>query len=214
LGSGNNRWRSFEEAREFVRNLGLENSAEWMKWAKSDHKTADIPAVPRVAYKDEWQGVGDWLYGDRQEEVQEARKEVQRARKRKKWRPFEEAREFVQGLGLRSVAEWTEYAKSGQKPEDIPATPKDVYADKWLGTSDWLATGRRTPRDSYRGPSIIRRGAGVRPWAGAEESEGVGRIRQVWREARRYPLGPLGSLRARRMAQHRRLAREARTATV
>jgi len=44
LGSGNNRWRSFEEAREYVRGLGLKNHAEWREWAKSGERPADIPA--------------------------------------------------------------------------------------------------------------------------------------------------------------------------
>jgi hypothetical protein len=34
-------------------------------------------------------------------------------------------------LGLKSAAEWREYCKSGQKPDDIPDTPERVYGHKW-----------------------------------------------------------------------------------
>jgi len=54
-------------------------------------------------------------------------------------RPFKEAREFIQSLNLKSQGEWSEYCKSGKKPEDIPANPNTVYKDKgWKGTSDFL----------------------------------------------------------------------------
>ena len=45
------------------------------------------------------------------------------ATRRGGWQPFEKARAFVRGLGLKSEAEWSAYCKSGKKPADIPATP-------------------------------------------------------------------------------------------
>jgi len=43
------------------------------------------------------------------------------------WRDFEDAREFVRSLGLKSYKEWREYCQSGQKPDDIPSHPYKVY---------------------------------------------------------------------------------------
>jgi hypothetical protein len=54
------------------------------------------------------------------------------------WRPFEEAREFVRGLGLKGWQEWKTYSKSGQRPDDIPGQPDKVYKGEWLGMGDWL----------------------------------------------------------------------------
>src|SRR5215211_4765178 len=65
----------------------------------------------------------------------------------KRWRDFEEAREYVRGLGLQSETEWRKYLKSGDKPRDIPASPSTVYADDWLGLGDWLGTGRIADRN-------------------------------------------------------------------
>src|SRR5262249_48034020 len=57
-------------------------------------------------------------------------------------RPFKEARTFVQQLGLRSLAEWDKYCRSGKKPADIPASPAGVYRnDGSAGAGDWLGTG-------------------------------------------------------------------------
>ncbi len=45
------------------------------------------------------------------------------------WKPFGEAREFVRGLGLKSRSDWREYCESGEKPENIPASPRSVYGE-------------------------------------------------------------------------------------
>jgi hypothetical protein len=56
---------------------------------------------------------------------------TRKKRWRKQWRPFEEARAFARSLNLSSSTEWVKYSKSGQKPNDIPATPREVYRDEW-----------------------------------------------------------------------------------
>jgi superfamily II DNA or RNA helicase len=68
------------------------------------------------------------------------------------WRPFEEAREFARGLGLKNVAEWGSFCTGrllgkGRLPQDIPAGPGRTYKDKgWQGYGDWLGTGTVAPR--------------------------------------------------------------------
>lgn len=63
------------------------------------------------------------------------------------WRPFDEARAYIQSLGLKNVADWKRYIKGelpekGVIPEDIPTTPEGVYKERgWLSFGDWLGTG-------------------------------------------------------------------------
>ena len=57
------------------------------------------------------------------------------------WMPFEEAREFVQQLGLKSAKNWTHFSKSKNKPLDIPSSPISVYGPQWINWGDWLGTG-------------------------------------------------------------------------
>ena len=48
----------------------------------------------------------------------------------------------MRGLGLKSVAEWSAYCKSGKKPTDIPTHPRQTYLNEgWVGYGDWLGTG-------------------------------------------------------------------------
>ena len=48
---------------------------------------------------------------------------------KKEFRSFTSARRFVHKLKLKNQKEWGEYCKSGDKPEDIPATPWNVYKE-------------------------------------------------------------------------------------
>lgn len=126
LGTEKAEYRSYEDARSYARTLGLKTSDEWFEFAKSGKKPKDIPSFPHLTYADEWQGYPDWI-----------------DKHWRTYRSFEEARAFVQGLGLAGVVEWRAYAKSGKKPADIPFAPDQVYADDgWVGYSDWVGIDR------------------------------------------------------------------------
>ena len=124
-------WRPFEKARIFVRGLGVKNKKEWEIWVKIDARPDDIPSAPSKAYKDSgWVSWGDWLGTGNV--------------RSKEWRPFEKARTFVQSLDLKGQAEWREYSKSGNRPDDIPSTPHKVYKDQgWVSWGDWLGSRHR-----------------------------------------------------------------------
>ncbi len=143
LGTGivapqNRNFLPFAEARAFARGLGLRNQSEWIAWAKSGEKPEDTPAHPSGVYKDRgWISWGDWLgTGNR----------------KGGYRPFEEARAFVRKLGLKDYPEWRAWAKTNARPDDIPATPNEVYIDSgWISIGDWLGTG-----SVWRGNIIYR----------------------------------------------------------
>jgi len=62
------------------------------------------------------------------------------------WRPFEKAREFVRGLGLKNSDEWRKYclgklSSKGLIPTDIPTNPHRSYANTgWKGMGDWIGS--------------------------------------------------------------------------
>ncbi len=66
------------------------------------------------------------------------------------WRPFDEARIFVQKLGLKNNADWRKYC-SGELPQvdflprDIPSNPDKTYIKSgWISYGDWLGTGTKS----------------------------------------------------------------------
>jgi len=56
------KFRTFEDARKFVRSLKLKNKNEWEIFAKSNKKPTDIPNAVSDVYKNKgWTSWGDFL---------------------------------------------------------------------------------------------------------------------------------------------------------
>jgi len=91
-----------------------------------------FPTAPHITYKDKgWKG-GGHLLGTGTISTHN-----------RVYLSFEEAKKFVHKLNLKTQKEWQEYCKSGNKPSNIPSSPKQVYKNKgWDGFGDWLGTGR------------------------------------------------------------------------
>ncbi|MEI7911196.1 MAG: hypothetical protein WCK77_16295 [Verrucomicrobiota bacterium] len=140
------RYRSFEDAKAFVRGLDLKSQAEWGKFCEGKLPEkgplpSDIPAAPQWTYADNgWTGIGDWLGTGNV------------APTMRRYRTFKKARAFARCLDLRSQKEWFEFCKGnlaekGSLPPDIPAAAQSIYADKgWAGYGDWLGTGNVAAR--------------------------------------------------------------------
>ena len=133
-------YRSFESAREFARKLNLKSQKEWNDYCKSGKKPDDIPSTPRGTYKNEYKGDGDWLGTGTV------------APKDRVFLSFKEARDFVRALNLKSLKEWQDYSKSGNKPNDISSYPSGTYKKDWKGFGDWLGTRNVATRDRVYRP--------------------------------------------------------------
>jgi superfamily II DNA or RNA helicase len=117
---------SFDEARQFIRSLGLKNQQEWRKYLKSGKKPDNIPSEPAQVYKDQWKGFGDWL-GTGTIATQD-----------RIFLSFDEARQFIHSLSLKNQKKWQKYRKSGKKPDNIPSNPNNIYQNQWKGWPDWF----------------------------------------------------------------------------
>jgi superfamily II DNA or RNA helicase len=133
-------WSPFEEARKFVRSLGLKNQDEWRLYLSDQLRSKpvrprDIPSAPEQVYKNSgWLTWGDWLGT------------TAIASQKRTFRPFRRARRFVHTLALKSHREWLAYCKGEMpgrppRPEDIPSLPSSTYRSAgWKGWGDWLGT--------------------------------------------------------------------------
>jgi hypothetical protein len=89
------KYRSFKDARTFAQNLNFEISAQWWTYTKSANFPEDIPASPNRVYKDKgWSGMGDWLGTGNL------------APSFRKFKDFEDAREFARSLNMEVGKEW------------------------------------------------------------------------------------------------------------
>tara|TARA_Y100000034_G_scaffold133546_1_gene199274 strand:+ start:1517 stop:2749 length:1233 start_codon:yes stop_codon:yes gene_type:complete len=118
----------FNEARKFARSLRLSNSEQWREYCNSGNRPANIPSNPQKEYLHKgWVNLGDWLGTGYV------------ATKERRYLVYEEARSFVKTLDIRDSIHWITYAKSGKKPNNIPATPDFVYRDNgWISWPHFL----------------------------------------------------------------------------
>ncbi|XRB10398.1 hypothetical protein RI054_01g02110 [Pseudoscourfieldia marina] len=122
------KFRSFEDARTYVRTLGLKSHRDWKEWSSSGARPRDIPGNPHTTYASSgWLSYGDFLgYADGQGA-------------RGSFRSFEDARTYVRTLGLKSKKEWEAWSASDKRPHDIPSNPYVTYASSgWLSYGDFL----------------------------------------------------------------------------
>ena len=134
------KYRSFESARDFARQLGLTSSEKWIEYCKGRfphliEKPEDIPTNVARKYANEgWNGYKDFLQSN-----------IHR-QKYSKFLPYEEARQFIHSLKLKDYKEWQKYIcgefpELPQKPKNIPSNPSGVYKDKgWIGIGDWIGS--------------------------------------------------------------------------
>lgn len=119
----------FEEAREFARSLHLKpTSKAWAEYCKNNILPEEIPIQPdQRYYRAGWKNWKDFLMGAEN-----------------RFLPFNEAREYVKNLGLKTTREWNNFAtgklesKIGYRPSNIPQDPEYRYRTEWKGMRYWL----------------------------------------------------------------------------
>jgi len=132
-------WRPFEEAKKFVHSLKLNGDKDWRNYCINKiknlpEKPFDIPTAPWSVYKNEWIDSGDW-FGTGFIAVS-----------KRNYYNYEDAKQYVQKLGLKNQKEWYQYCKGNikglpQRPIFIPANPASFYKNKgWKSFNDWLGT--------------------------------------------------------------------------
>lgn len=125
--------KPFQEARDFARSLGINRREEWNAFIRQHGLPRGIPKSPSTVYKDNgWISWKDWL--GRQDNF--------------RFMTFDEARDYVRALGLKSRREWTQFSQSTGRPPGIPSDPANVYADQWLGFGDWIGHSTRWNRNA------------------------------------------------------------------
>ena len=126
LGTGNkanpNDHLPFEEAREYVRSLGLKDSREYRRLL-NNNPTIKLPYNPGrlKAYEGKFTTWMDWLGTEKT------------AYRNREWPSFEDAVEKARSLGLRSEMEWREFKKSDKFPAELPRAPEQKYKNEWKG---------------------------------------------------------------------------------
>jgi superfamily II DNA or RNA helicase len=144
-------WMPFDEAREYVRGLGLKSSTEFTEFWRKGKLPKNIPSKPWNTYKDNgWINIGDFLGTFKISNIG------------RKYLSFEDAKTFLKALNLNSNQEWIEYCRNVGKPIYLPVNLHKEYSNnpKWKGIGEFLgnnliATNKREYLTYQEAQSII-----------------------------------------------------------
>lgn len=123
------KWKTYKQARKYIQSLGnIKTQAQYRGWAKTIHRPYEMPSSPPTIYKTKgWNGWGEFL-GTGNIACFE-----------REFRPFEKARAYVRNLSFKNQKEYTKWAKTNERPQDIPYSPPETYKTKgWVNWGDWL----------------------------------------------------------------------------
>ena len=112
--------------------LGFGTMAEYYAVARSGVLPKGLPKDPRAAYLNSgWKNQGDWLGTFRKGTVETGRTFLS----------YHEAEEFARSLHLNTKDDWFSWAKSKDRPDNIPVNPSDTYQDNgWQSWGHFLGT--------------------------------------------------------------------------
>lgn len=120
---------SFEEAKEFVRDQGVQSRQQYLDWW-DENKPKALSKYPQRVYTKEWDGWNDFLGTNNEFN-----------KTRRNWRSFEEAVIWVHKQNIQGGKNgWLEWVKENEDnlPEDIPKRPDITYKKHWLSWKHWL----------------------------------------------------------------------------
>jgi very-short-patch-repair endonuclease len=128
-------WLPFAQAQEWVQAQGIRSQAQWFQRLEQEGwLPSDIPRYPLEVYRDQCATWGEFLGTGRL------------ATFKRKYRTFEQAREWARAKQLKSRTHWVSHTRQeGWLPPDIPSNVYNVYKDEWTSWGDFLGTGNLAP---------------------------------------------------------------------
>jgi hypothetical protein len=127
------KWKSFEDAKKFAHSLKLKNTGEWFVYWKSHKRPEDIPAGPFQVYKTQWIGWADFLGTGNLTPTQ----------KHEKFHSYDNAKKYVQKLGIKTSTEFQKWIHSKERPDFIPTHPVNTYKEEWIDWFDFLGLQKK-----------------------------------------------------------------------
>jgi len=123
------KYKSFEDAKKFIRGLNIKSTAEWNTYCKSGLKPNDIPSDLNKVYKGQFKSISEFFGTNNI------------ASKYRIYKSFNELKKLARALKIKSQSEWYLYWKQNPKPLDIPISPQVTYKNKgWQSWGDFLGS--------------------------------------------------------------------------
>ena len=122
-------YKTYDEAKKFVKSLKLKNTKEWNNYVyKINKDLSDIPKRPNEFYKNEWKSWNDFLGSDYRDYL-----------------PYEETKAYVKSLNIKNIEEYRDAFKAKKFAKKLHSAP-DQYFEEFEGWGVFLGTGNKSPQ--------------------------------------------------------------------
>ena len=122
---------NYENSKKIIQNFKIKSRSEFNVFKHTGKKPDNIPKSPDIVYRNKgWKGWGQWL----------GTGYIHHSKKN--YLSYEEAKNFVHKLKLRSRLEWQNFYRNNDLPSNIPKSPHKTYKNKgYISMGDWLGSG-------------------------------------------------------------------------
>jgi|694.fasta_scaffold23994_8 hypothetical protein len=135
LGNGNvaakdKPFLSYEDCREYLLHEGVDSKDKFEAWRKLKLNNL-VPTKPDKTYKTEWKSWGVFFKTSRVADII----------KHQNFLNYSEAKEYLAKFNFANEEEFYLWAKSSERPNNIPASPRKTYGKDFVSMGDFLGNG-------------------------------------------------------------------------
>ena len=127
---------SYEYCKQFISNLNLDGKDKYISW-QSANTNSGCPSRPDYIYKDEWVSWGEFLGTGR----------IADQYKHQNFLSYEKAKAYLAPLSFKNEDDFFEWAKTDERPNFIPASPRKTYVNTFISMGDFLSSGTYRTKD-------------------------------------------------------------------
>ena len=82
----------------------------------------------------------------------------------KRWRNYEDVKDYIRSLGIKTQKQFNEWRQAGGRPNDIPSRPDQVYQSEWVSWGEFLGTGNVHKKKfrSYESAQALMKALGIK----------------------------------------------------
>ena len=121
---------SYKDCKEYVNKHNINSKDKFIAW-QNKNKPEGIHSRPDYYYKEDWVSWGDFLDTGRASDIQ----------KHENFLPYLEAKDFLKKFQFTSEKDFYEWAKTDQRPDFIPASPRKTFGKAFVSMGDFLDNG-------------------------------------------------------------------------
>ncbi len=127
---------SYRECQDYLLNANIDSKEKFEKWRRKKENSL-VPSRPDKTFKKEWVSWGEFFKTGRIPDII----------KHKNFLSYEEAKHFLKKFKFQNEEEFYAWAKTSEKPQTIPASPRNAYGKDFISMGDFLSNGNYKTKD-------------------------------------------------------------------